>query len=355
MKTRLGADHPDTLQSMNNLAMSYSKNGQRDKALPLLEQTLQLRKARLGDDHPDTLQSMNNLALTYNENGQTAKAMPLLEETFQLRKSKLGADHPDTLTSMSNLALGYRGVGRLDAALPLWQEALELRRSKLGADHPDTLTSMSNLAAAYRALGQFDKALPLFEEAARGVEKRRYRHEHAQGIITQTIRAYEAAKQPEQAQGWRWKWLTHIKETAGAESQAYADVLGIWGMRQLQLEKWAEAEAALRDCVAILEQAQPNGWMTSYVRSMLGGALLGQKKYQEAEPLLIKSYEGMTAQGERSPGANPAGSPSPKLILESLDRLIDLYSAMEKPEEVKKWRAEREKLQSVKASGAAPP
>ena len=237
----------------------------------------------------------------------------------------------------------------------MFEKTLELRKGKLGADHPDTLTSMNNLAAAYRAMGQLEKALPLFEEAARGVEEGRYRHEHAQGIISHTVRAYEAAKQPEQAQGWRWKWLTHVKETAGAESPAYADVLGVWGMRQLQLEKWAESEPALQDCLTILEKTQPNGWMTSYVRSMLGGALLGQKKYGDAEPLLVEGYKGLSAQWGRSPGANPAGSPSLRLVIESLERLIELYMAIDKPDEVKKWQAEKEKLQSVKASGPASP
>ncbi len=33
---------------------------------------------------------------------------------------------------------------------------------------------------------------------------------------------------------------------------------------------------------------------------MLGGALLGQKKYAEAEPLLLKGYEGMKSGRSRS-------------------------------------------------------
>ena len=60
---KLGADHPDTLTSMNNLATGYQAAGKLDLALPLFEETLKLRKAKLGPDHPDTLTSMNNLAV----------------------------------------------------------------------------------------------------------------------------------------------------------------------------------------------------------------------------------------------------------------------------------------------------
>ena len=82
---------------------------------------------------------MNNLASGYRAAGQLDRALPLLEETLALRKAKLGPDHPDTLTSMNNLADGYRAAGQLDRALPLYEETLALRKAKLGPDHPDTL------------------------------------------------------------------------------------------------------------------------------------------------------------------------------------------------------------------------
>ena len=59
-----GSNDPDTLSSMNNLALSYAAAGRTREALKLHEETLQLRRAKLGPDHPDTLRSMNNLALS---------------------------------------------------------------------------------------------------------------------------------------------------------------------------------------------------------------------------------------------------------------------------------------------------
>ena len=53
-KAKLGPDHPKTLNSMNNLALGYSDAGKLDKALPLFEETLTLRKAKNGPDHPSS-------------------------------------------------------------------------------------------------------------------------------------------------------------------------------------------------------------------------------------------------------------------------------------------------------------
>jgi hypothetical protein len=82
--------------------------------------------------------------------------------------------------------------------------------------------------------------------------------------------------------------------------------------------------------LAIREKQIPDSWLTFHTQSMLGGALLGQKKYIEAEPLLVKSYEGMKTREKSIP---PQGLIR---ILEALDRLIELHTATNKPDETKK-------------------
>jgi tetratricopeptide (TPR) repeat protein len=160
----LGPDDPDTLQSMNYLALSYADLGRFADALKLHEETLTRRKSTLGPDHPHTLRSMNNLANSYAAVGRLTDALKLREETLRLMEAKLGPDHPDTVGSMDNLAISYAALGRHADAVRLFKEALTLKRAMLGPDHPGTLKSMHNLAAGYAALGRHADALKLFEE-----------------------------------------------------------------------------------------------------------------------------------------------------------------------------------------------
>ena len=157
-KTKFGADHPGTLTGMANLASTYGNQGRWGEAEELELQVLETRKTKLGADHPDTLTSMGNLASTYRKQGRWSEAEELEVQVLEARKTKLGANHPNTLTSMANLALTYWGQGRWDKAEELGVQALEARKTKLGADHPDTLTSMNNLASTYRDQGRWDKA-----------------------------------------------------------------------------------------------------------------------------------------------------------------------------------------------------
>ncbi len=335
-KAKLGPDHPQTLVSMGNLALGYQDTGKVDLALALFEETLKLRKAKLGPDHPDTLTSMNNLAAGYWAAGKLDLALPLLEHTLKLGKAKLGPDHPDTLTNMGNLAAAYRTAGRLPQAIELFEQVRDAELKKLGADHPSTLTTLGNLAGAYQAAGKRSQAIDFYEQAATGVEKRRFLHEHAEGIIRDTIRAYEAAKQLDKAESWRRKWLAVVKAEVGTDAPAYAGEMAALAQNLLQRQKWTDAETILRESLAIRERKEPDAWTTFNTKSMLGAALLGQKKYADAAPLLIKGYEGMKEREDKIP---PQGKPR---LTEALERLVQLYDAWDKPAEAAKWRKELE-------------
>jgi hypothetical protein len=111
----------------------------------------------------------------------------------------------------------------------------------------------------------------------------------------------------------------------------------------LQAKAFAEAEPLLRECLAILEKTQPDAWTTFNTKSMLGDALPGQRKYADAEPLLLKGYDGMKRREKKIP------SPGATRIPEALDRLIELSAATNKPDEAKKWQAERAKYPAEKS------
>jgi len=62
---------------------------------------------------------------------------------------------------------------------------------------------------------------------------------------------------------------------------------------------------------------------------------LGQKKYAEAEPLLLAGYEGMEKRQ-----AKIYFSDKP-LLAEALERVIQLYEATGKKDQAEKWRQKR--------------
>lgn len=91
-----------------------------EKALPLLEQTVEKQKLTLGQDHENTLSSMGILAVLYEHSGQLNKSVLLNELIVEKYKAMYGPDHFSTLASISNLAGSYENSGRTDLSLPLF-------------------------------------------------------------------------------------------------------------------------------------------------------------------------------------------------------------------------------------------
>ena len=99
--------------------------------------------AALGAEHPNTLRCMENLAHTYFKRGRRKEAEGPLVHVKETRIRVLGAAHPDALWSMERLAILYLDTDRQKEAEEL------LVRVKETLDHPCTLSSTENLAGTY--------------------------------------------------------------------------------------------------------------------------------------------------------------------------------------------------------------
>src|SRR5262249_367643 len=137
-------------------------------------------------------------------------------------------------------------------------------------------------------IGQFQQAAPLLEEALR-IQRKALPQEHP--AIGQSLVAL----------GW-------ARTGAGDPT---------------------EGERLLRDGLAIVRKALPPGhWFPADAESRLGDCLTTLKRFAEAEPLLLGSYQGLQA---------AAGTP-PARRIQALERLVRFYDLASQPEKAAVWR-----------------
>jgi eukaryotic-like serine/threonine-protein kinase len=103
----------------------------------------------------------------------------------------------------------------------------------------------------------------------------------------------------------------------------------------LESHEYAGAEPVLRACVAILDRPIPDEWRRFNALNLLGGALLGQGKHAEAEPLILQGYAGMQ---KSEPQMNVPGSPNENR-LRAIGLVVQLYDATNRPDKAREWRA----------------
>src|SRR5262245_17860903 len=134
-------------QVLDRIGYFLRQDGKFEDALRLTNRSVQNFTTLLREEHPSTLRSMSNLAVTYHDQGKLGAAAELEEKVVEARRRTLGEEHPDTLTSIANLAVTYHHQGKLGAAAELEKKVVEARRRTLGEEHPDTLASIGNLAS----------------------------------------------------------------------------------------------------------------------------------------------------------------------------------------------------------------
>ena len=170
----------------------------------------------------------------------------------------------------------------------------------MGASHPDTLIFKKGCAELLLAQGKQAEAEPLLREVLQGLK----------------------AKLPADS--------SDVLQTKYDLAVLY------------QSTGKPDAAAALcRECLPGYEK-RTDDWRRFDLKAMLGGCLLAEKKYAEAEPLLREGCAGLRQRGDRLPVYAKAR------LAESQGRLVQLYEATGKKDEAAKWRQE---LAAVRGGG----
>lgn len=71
--------------------------------MPLYQRALAIKEQALGATHPDTAISLNNLAALYRAQGDYPAALPLYQRALAICEQALGATHPITKVLRENL------------------------------------------------------------------------------------------------------------------------------------------------------------------------------------------------------------------------------------------------------------
>jgi tetratricopeptide (TPR) repeat protein len=234
---------------------------------------------------------MNNLALVYCYEGKYAQSEALDSKALRIKRRVLGAEHPETLISMNMLAVVYSYERKYAQAEVLYSQTMEIERRALGPEHPKTLGTLSDFASMYQRRGKYGLAETHAAQALAGFR-------HALGS-------------------------EHPDTMASASDLA---------MAYLSQGKFAQSEGLAREALEFNRKKQPDDWQRFRAESLLGASLAGQKKYAEAEPLLLEGYQGMLARKDR------IGVPDWYHLERADEWIINLYQDWGKPAKAAEWQ-----------------
>jgi tetratricopeptide (TPR) repeat protein len=135
--------------------------GDYERARALYTRALAIREKVLGAEHPDTATSLNNLALLLKSQGDHEAARLLFERALAINEKGLGAEHPRTAASLNSLAFLLYAQDEYETARPLHERALAIYERVLGPEHSDTKDRATGAAKVLDALGRAGEAAAL--------------------------------------------------------------------------------------------------------------------------------------------------------------------------------------------------
>jgi serine/threonine protein kinase/tetratricopeptide (TPR) repeat protein len=151
---------------MNIIGNCYTNLALKDKATPLLQRSLELRRQTLGEDHLEVADSLHNFAWLRHQLGEYPEAEALYRRAIEVRKQNLGDQ--DLLVGETKLHLAWllADTGAYEESENLIREVIELRKRVLGENDRQVAVALSALAGLCFQRGDDDiKVLGIVQQS----------------------------------------------------------------------------------------------------------------------------------------------------------------------------------------------
>ena len=326
----LGNDHAEVAGSLNNLAIVLYLQGDFAGAASMFRESLEIKRKVLGSEHPDVAMGLNNLASVLYQQGDYAGAAALHREALTMKRKLLGNEHPDVALGLNNLANTLYQLGDYAGSEALHRESLAMHHKLLGNEHPEVARSLSNVADVLDRRGDHAGAETLVREAL-AMKRKLIGNDHPDVAESLDILGHALRHQgrlPEAAKAFRES--LEVRRKAQPDHPEIATALIGLGEVLTAEGQAPQAEALLREGVGIRRKTMSKDHPSvAEAESALGASLIRLRKFEEAEPLLVGSYEVLASKQHASISAQDARR-----------HLLELYKAWGKPDKAAAYRTD---------------
>jgi serine/threonine protein kinase/tetratricopeptide (TPR) repeat protein len=295
------SSEPETqAKLLDTIGSVYCTLGQTDRAKPLLEKALVLRR-QLHDDR-DIAATLHNLGWLYHQRGDYEAARRYYQEALAIRQRDVATDPKPLSATMLNLGWLHADLEDFAAAEELFKNVIDLRVSQLGPQDRDTAVAYGALAAMYLAQEKAAAALVPYQQAMAILRKTEGTQSLAEaidlfnrGVIARSanplVRLSLGMKYNESGADCLRKSLALAKQHLSAKHAFVALILHELGLTLMQDKKNEEAERYFLECLDIARAYGLDHPKTTYLLANFGTLLVRLGQPVRAEQLLAEAMQ----------------------------------------------------------------
>lgn len=140
----------------NNIANARNNLGDYEEALDYHQRALDRRIEIYGERHPETAQSIANMATTFSDMERYEEALEYYNKALDIELDVYEELHPEIAYSYEAIGNVYKFMQEMDDAEQNYLKGYEILLEVLGEDHFETENARERLVNLYKETGQTD-------------------------------------------------------------------------------------------------------------------------------------------------------------------------------------------------------
>ena len=317
-------------QILHNLGWLSSIRGRSDSAEHYFRRALAMRRQLLGARDPDVTSTMAALATLLQQSGRVADAESIAREVLQVNRTIYPEGHAQIGTDLLGLAKILASRGADPAADSLFREA-QRGFDSLRTENPMLRAQAQNDYAVFLTQRRrFAEAEPLYA-ATLDLYRARFGDTHFSTDVVRTNLAWAIASQGRHAEAARLYdgTVSRLEAALPVTDSRVGQTTIDYGATLMNAGEHASAERVLRHALELeTAGAPPEHWRIVRAQSLLASCLARQRRYADAEPLLLTAYAALKKTGMSNPYTRQA-----------IQMLAALYQNWGRPEKASEYRA----------------
>jgi tetratricopeptide (TPR) repeat protein len=333
-RRRLGDTDPATVESVRRLTSALCFSGEAQTALGMMRDLHAALSAKFGEDHRRTQAAFKHLANLMSYDGQHAARASLHREVLARWRQKFGGRSARAASMLSQLGRDLLAAGEAAGAEETLREALSIYDEPGRARSPTAALVRAHWAEALIEVHRLDEA-ELNARSALEALRAAVGTDDTRALLAQRVLGVALLRNGDalQAEPLLRECVSTLSAMRPTPSRAASLVLAHIAQAEclMALQRFDEAEELLRRATE-LQRKYYGVWPVriAMVESLLGDCLTRAGKFEDAETLLICSFQAIQASDWALPQAQQE---------EVVRRLVYLYQAWHKPDQAAAYRA----------------
>jgi serine/threonine protein kinase len=300
-----------------------------DAAEPAYREALEIQRALPGGNNAYLPHILREYSAVLSHKGDDVEAEALLLESIELFRNQYGDDHVTVAAAYGELPLIYLHRGELDRAESAARQFLDILNRSPEASPADKINALLQLSGILMHERKYQEGDRLLEQsiALHGTDTDHNDERYSRILCARAwLSSYKHDYARAEAQAREAVAVARRSASGVTPQSIVSGSLQTLGEVLIDAGQPARGEIYLRESLAILSKISFGD--SARVADTLGESLSKQKRYREAEPLLIKGYNELKSNHrEQDP-----------TTIKARQRLVELYEAWGKRDLAARYR-----------------